>query len=99
MDPLELEDLREQIQRKQNTIDGLKSDNEEKEKDWKKKFEELEISMKELRNEKNTLNMVRVLYLRSKTHNFDQAFLWEKIVIQRLLHAGYIFRKASTTER
>uniref|UniRef100_A0A7M5X8X7 Kinesin motor domain-containing protein n=1 Tax=Clytia hemisphaerica TaxID=252671 RepID=A0A7M5X8X7_9CNID len=57
VDPSELEDLREQIQRKQNTIDGLRSDNEEKEKDWKKKCEELEIAMKELRNEKNILNM------------------------------------------
>ena len=62
VDPSELDDLREQIQRKQNTIDGLRSDNEEKEKDWKKKFEELEIAMKGLRNEKNILNMVNYVF-------------------------------------
>lgn len=62
VDPVELESLREQIHQKQNTIEGLKSDNEEMEKDWKKKFEELEASMKSLRNEKNVLQMVRFPY-------------------------------------
>ena len=65
MDPVELDNLREQIQQKQNTIEGLKSDNEEMEKDWKKKYEELEASMKSLRNEKNILQMVRSHYFGS----------------------------------
>ena len=59
IDPSELTELREQINKKQHTIDELRSDNEEMEKDWKRKFHQLEADMKNLRNEKNELSMVK----------------------------------------
>lgn len=61
LDDNELKSLREQIKEKENTIDELKSDCEEKEKDFKSMYEKLQADMKEQRNEKNILKMVCII--------------------------------------